>query len=344
MFVIPFITGDSALTHQLASIHSRASSTQSDAFAAGTKANMRSHLNSYLAFCNYFSLVSFPLTCSNLLPFLQVFSESVTSYAYVSNVLSTIKTVSHMLGHSIPHVTSIQLSLFMSGSQRKMGMLVHQKLPLTPVMLSKMYSCVDFNDSFQVCVWSTILFMFFTFFRKSNVLPHSPTSFDPCKQVTRSSIVISPDSSFMLVKVTWSKTIQFRQRTLDIPVSSVPGSTLCPVSSYLRLCTLVPAFPHSPAFCYIVNNSLVPLVYSVFVNQLRFWLKCIGVKSTQLYSSHSLRRGGATWAFQSGVTPELIKLQGDWQSDCYLRYVQVNFSRKLSTTSMMAANILSTHL
>ena len=40
------------------------------------------------------------------------------------------------------------------------------------------------------------------------------------------------------------------------------------------------------------------------------------------YSSHSFRRGGATWAFKCGVSAELIQLQGDWKSDAYKLYLK----------------------
>jgi len=39
------------------------------------------------------------------------------------------------------------------------------------------------------------------------------------------------------------------------------------------------------------------------------------------YTSHSFRRGGATYAFQSGGTAELIKKLGDWRNDAYLEYI-----------------------
>jgi hypothetical protein len=123
---------------------------------------------------------------------------------------------------------------------------------------------------------------------------------------------------------------------LYLPICSISASLLCPVTNCLHLCILVAALPTSPAFVYQQEHSIVPLVYSIFVNQLRYWLKLIHVSNVKLYSSHSLRRGGATWAFQCGVSPDLIKLQGDWQSNAYLRYIHVSLARKFSTSQKMA--------
>lgn len=36
-------------------------------------------------------------------------------------------------------------------------------------------------------------------------------------------------------------------------------------------------------------------------------------------------RGGATYAFRSGVPGELIQVMGDWKSDAYKRYFDFSF-------------------
>ena len=139
--------------------------------------------------------------------------------------------------------------------------------------------------------------------------------------------------------MSWSKTIQFRQKQLFIPVCSIPGSVLCPVRAYKLLLSLVPGKCHYPAFCYISKGKVVPLLYSEFVTQFRLWLKQLGISHDKLYCTHSFRRGGATWAYQSGVSHELIKCQGDWSSDCYLQYVKLAISDKFATTRKMASCI-----
>ena len=51
-------------------------------------------------------------------------------------------------------------------------------------------------------------------------------------------------------------------------------------------------------------------------------------KDPARFGCHSLRRGGATFAADSGVPPYFIKLQGDWASDCYTRYIAFFFFRR----------------
>ena len=60
---------------------------------------------------------------------------------------------------------------------------------------------------------------------------------------------------------------------------------------------------------------------------------------SQDYASHSFHRGGAFFAYQSGVHLQLIKLLGDWKSDSVLlniRLQSINLISKfiLSDTEM----------
>ena len=59
------------------------------------------------------------------------------------------------------------------------------------------------------------------------------------------------------------------------------------------------------------------------------------------FSGHSLRRGGATFAFQCGIPAELIKLQGDWRSDAYMLYLSLPLADRLVLTQIIAEHIQS---
>jgi hypothetical protein len=268
----------------------RSAVTSTKAFAPSTWTNLRSHWLSYTKFCDYFLLSPLPLTDSNVIPFLQLYSESVNSYSTVLNVYSSIKTLSKFNGHCPSPYSLYSVNLFLAGLKHVMSTCVVQKLPVTPQLLMSLSSCVDVTNSFHICMWAAMLFMFFSFFRKSNVLPMSQSKFNPLKQVTRASITVQ--TQCLLVHVTWSKTIQYCQKSLFIPLSSVPGSVLCPVTAYSNLLRTVPATSTCPAFCYYNNGICVPLTYPVFVKQLRQWLLRVGVAHVNLYSFHSFRKGG----------------------------------------------------
>ena len=59
-----------------------------------------------------------------------------------------------------------------------------------------------------------------------------------------------------------------------------------------------------------------------------------------MFASHSFRRGGASFAFQSGVPVELIKMLGDRKSDAVLLYLTVPLSIRLQSINMMSKAVI----
>ena len=60
------------------------------------------------------------------------------------------------------------------------------------------------------------------------------------------------------------------------------------------------------------------------------------------YSGHSLRRGGATFAFsRAHLDPLLIKALGDWLSNAFMRYCEAQEGMRLAGADAMAAATLA---
>ena len=173
--------------------------------------------------------------------------------------------------------------------------------------------------------------------RKSNLVPNSVKKFDPTKQLCRKNVVLHSDH--LVVFISWSKTIQFGDRKLEIPLVRIRDSPLCPYNAYIRMCTLVPAELEEPAFLLPDKHGFSILTYSLFQKKLKKILKKCELDPSQ-FSSHSFRRGGATWAFHCKVPSELIQLHGDWRSDAYKIYLEFDFNDKLSISRAMANKIM----
>ena len=125
-----------------------------------------------------------------------------------------------------------------------------------------------------------------------------------------------------------------------MPLTSMFGSPLCPVAAFRNMCRVVPASSNSPAFGTFTNNKFRPITHSVFTCTLRTLLDKAGYDSSA-YSGHSFRRGGATWAFSSGVPGELIQVHGDWHSDAYLLYLSMSLESRFSVSQRMANALYS---
>ena len=191
-----------------------------------------------------------------------------------------------------------------------------RKLPITPVILLKILRHLDLNKSIHINFWAACLLMFFGMLRRSNVLPKSSSNFDTNIHLRRQDILFYPEGCCVIIR--WSKTIQFQQRTLQIPLPRVHSSPLCPVQAIFRAFSVSPkASPQGPAF--MINNSTTFSVLT-FLKLLNQVLIQAGIDS-EAYSGHSFRRGGATWAFHSGVSVETIRQLGDWKSNSYVKYI-----------------------
>jgi integrase len=83
------------------------------------------------------------------------------------------------------------------------------------------------------------------------------------------------------------------------------------------------------------GNKFVPLTHADLVKGIKELAAAAGVDATK-YSGHSLRRGGATMAFQMGVSSHLIKQQGGWKSDAVFLYHELSATDRLRLPTLMA--------
>ena len=73
-------------------------------------------------------------------------------------------------------------------------------------------------------------------------------------------------------------------------------------------------------------------------------LKCVllscGQKSDR-FGSHSLQRGGASWALKCGLSGDMIRILGDWKLDAYWAYLEVPLIEKLNLVKQLANQVLA---
>ena len=151
-------------------------------------------------------------------------------------------------------------------------------------------------------------------------------------------IFTSQHGAFLNIHAT--KTIQFFQRALCVPLPSIPGSPLCPVAALQHHLRLNAVRPSDPLFSVLSGADHItrPLTFRHFSSFLARVVAALGL-DPRAYSPHSFRRGGATFAFECNVPAEHIKFQGDWSSDAYLVYLEMSPAQKRRAVNSMAAKI-----
>ena len=309
------------------------------AFAEGTSKNLRVQWRAYFLFCEFYGLKPIPTTTETLCLYGQFLGRSFRSVESVKNYISGIKSLHYILDIKFPLENKVQLELMLKGMARKSSHMPNRALPITPQILNDMLKFLNLGNAEDATFWCCILFMFFLMARKSNMVPVSVSDFDPDKQLLRQDIVIFKGVLVVLIK--WSKTNQFGSRLLKVPLVTIPGSALCPVKAYKNMAKLMPASSHQPAF--LINNGngrTKPLIYGQLQEKIKGLISKSG-RDSSLYSTHSLRRGGCSWAFKAGVPTNLIQHHGDWLSDCYKNYLTFDFQEKLSVSERMACKIIS---
>jgi integrase len=168
------------------------------------------------------------------------------------------------------------------------------------------------------------------------MVPRTSQLYDAAKHLSMSDITIVSDA--LLIRFKWTKTIQDGSRVLMIPLIAMPSNFMCPWSAYKHLRSLVHTDQYQSAFCYVKNNVVYNLVTSDVVSVLRMLLSKMGY-DPEIFSGHSFRRSGATWAFSAGVDHLSIKHHGDWKSLSYLQYIYISDSQKKQVSQSMLAAI-----
>ena len=110
----------------------------------------------------------------------------------------------------------------------------------------------------------------------------------------------------LLITVRRSKTIQFQERLLKIPISRCPHHELCAVYRCEHHFAEIPASNEDISFQIPSINGSSPLTYHIFQSMLKLFGSKAGY-DPDLPSSHSLRRGGCTFLSLCGATLEQLK-------------------------------------
>ena len=184
--------------------------------------------------------------------------------------------------------------------------------------------------------------LFFSLLRKSNLVPTTLADVASNSAPHLRMCDVSFQHDHCILHVYKTKTIQFRQRALQIVLPFIPHSVLYPVSALKYHLANFTQTSRAPLFTIHTSTGFKPVTGHHFTKFLKFCIVNIELDPTQ-YSPHSFRRGGATFAFNAGASPLFIKFLGDWSSDAYMVYLVLNPAQKLSVAKTLAQNIPKTY-
>ena len=112
------------------------------------------------------------------------------------------------------------------------------------------------RSSFDASFGAICLVSFFGMLHKSHLLVKSARSFDASQQLLLSDFTFYSWGG--LVTIRWSKTIQFRERVVRLPLSFLPDFPLSPVTAVKRAMHFTrKASPDSQAVAFLRSPDLV---------------------------------------------------------------------------------------
>ena len=294
------------------------------ALAPGTRGQYAGAGQIFLMFCMFIEGDNFALPVSDSVLCLYLQWQSLTvDPKNLKTKLSAIRYLHERLGYAwVPPSERFMVHRCVMGLKRLCLTPVRRKLPITPALLMRMRLCpgIDWSTPVMVVVRGAMLIAFFCFLRKDNFTVDKADAFNTRRHLCRGDVVFG--RSDVTFTFRHSKTNQFHARVHRTKAVQIPGHLLDPVRALMDAFKVCPqANLEGPAFAIPTRGGgMAPLTHRLFVETLRFCLGKIGVDPS-MFSGHSFRRGGATFAHRMGVPPLLIKLMGDWSSDAYMTYI-----------------------
>lgn len=254
------------------------------------------------------------------------------AFSTVQQYLNIIRIMHLDMGLENPLHDNWSIKSLLKGLKRGKSAESRAKLPIHPEDLIRIHGLLNLKSAEDCSFWAAILTCFFGLLRVSNV------SCGTGKCPLRRDISITSEG--IIINVTATKTIQYSERALQVPLPYINSHVLCPTSAILVMLSKGgPVASHKPLFAYYSGGLLKYPTAQKIRLRLHALLSQLGYPGSR-YGTHSLRRGGATWLLLSGVPLPIIKILGDWKSDCVMRYIKPRASSHLDILNKVCANRL----
>ena len=168
--------------------------------------NIVTHIRSYQNFCELRALQSFPISVKSISLYLAYLAAQQRAYGTILNHLSSLKHAHQLAGYELTWNSNYQFQLLLRGAKRFLGQAIARKSAITPSILHAAFDHFNFSIPLHAAMWALFLVAFFTFLRKSNLVPDDPRQISP-KVITRANLAFTPSGANIHVSAT--KTLQY---------------------------------------------------------------------------------------------------------------------------------------
>lgn len=207
------------------------------------------HIRSYQTFCELTTLQSFAISVKSVIFYFAHLVTQKGAYGTILNHLSGLKHAHQFAGYELTYSSDYHIQLLLRGVKRFLGQAISRKSAITPSILHAAWDSFDFSIPLHAAMWALFLV---TFLRKSNLVPDNTRQMSP-QVITRAYLVFT--SSGANIHVSATKTIQCQQRSLVLPIPSLPRSRLCPIYALRHHLSLNPGLSFVPLFTVLMRSG-----------------------------------------------------------------------------------------
>uniref|UniRef100_A0A1I8JHY2 methionine synthase n=1 Tax=Macrostomum lignano TaxID=282301 RepID=A0A1I8JHY2_9PLAT len=293
-----------------------------------------SQLRSWEAFCVSAGRPSSPADGDLLCRYIaHLVSTRLRSFSSLRSYIHAVSFLHQATGAPDP-AKDFTVQLALRGAKRHLGLRCKQAKPLTIEHLKSIHQQLPRSISsadLRAAFWAALLVGWWGMLRLGDFL-----STRGSRSVSRACLSASPGCWKLTLPK--SKTNQFGSTPHVVLLPPVQESPLCPVRALLSHLHLSPASdPRAPFFGYGHGGELSA---SQFISCLRACLAACGLPAAG-FSGHSIRRGGASFCHQIGLSESDVRALGGWRSDAVLRYFSASsaLSRRQRSASFMASQL-----
>ena len=258
-----------------------------------------------------------PPSVHSLLAFMEFLHINSISYKVILNYMSSLKTAGRKFGWNLAsfdhhlvssYIRSISINSNFSPTPR--GIFDLNTLPAISKACEILHDPPLFRAAF--------LLAFFAFLRMSNIAPHSRFKFDRNKHILRQDILFLPPGAHILLK--WTKTLQDSSAHHFVQIPVLKNPTVCPVRAIKKLLRSRDISPSAPLFAHN-SPPFYPVTDTTIRDGLRKVLTHLGIMLVG-HGFHTVRRSGATLAYDNNIQLQHIMAHGLWRSAAVWTYLQ----------------------
>ena len=303
-------------------------------YAESTKRTRSVQVRAYLEFCEIFGdrLMPYPCDADQVCLYMSFLARRLC-FNSIKQYLSALNNHLKDVGASPIPYGDHGIKKCMAGIRRVLGDSTKQAPPLLPAQLLRLFTYMYLTGG-HIALRAAMLLSFRALLRK-------------CHVTNSESTLLRSDFTFsrwgMIVRVRRSKTIQFRERVHTIPVACVANPALCAVYWVQRHFRDAPGGEGDHAFLIRSRGRLVSMPYTFYLSSIKYLSDRARLHPGN-FSTHSLRRGGATFLRLCGATILEIKERGDWRSDAVFEYLKASLPERLALDLRVSAILANENL